>query len=978
MSTVAGENPAELSDSPAGASHDTPAPASSFFVWSTDGPTPDVPGDEAPAPRDAGPADEPTAAGAPVSPTVTDLPVLPASEDAAATTVNVPVLAAEDSAPASADLPARPASEDSAATAVDLPVLAAGGDVLHGARNGMPEGAAQGAAGLPDGGPPVLTTAQREAAAQRAKDLARRNCLRLHCTCADPTICPSTTEMRRPPRPAQPPEQPAPPKRQDLGYTRLMTQVVASAATTPIPTIPPDFPVDASTTVPLPVVPSGLDRAAGRHGSRRSLWSRLRTRQQPPAQQPATTGPAQLAGGNAAACAPADFRTERPPARRTGDPSAPRTERPAAPRTGEPPAPPRTGMPPVTPSGVAETRPQASPAGDQGRYTPIRPRPYVDGPAAGQREAAAEQGGPASSPRQPAAPGPSAASQREKDLARRSCLRLRCVCPDPTVCPALAVKRTPVTNASQMGWQMPAQERQQPPGLTTIMSLAVASAATMPIPIMPGAPGYGFANAATIAFPALPADAAKRYADTGAARSPVGKLLARLRSDHMLRNTLFLILSTGLQAALGFAFWIVVARLFSPADVGRGSSLISAIGLIAYLAMLGLNSAVVRYLPTAKDPNSLITATLLLVGGFGGLLGAIYIFATPIFAPKVAFVAHQPMLALGFVVLASATTVNLLTDSVFIASRKAGFTALTDGGIGGTAKIALSVALAGTGAYGVFTASAGGFAAAALASLVLMAVAVGWRPSLKKPVEILKPLIKFSFANYAGNVMGLLPTLVVPLIILGRVGASSEAYYFVAFQLANLLYAAANAVEQTFLAEGSQADVDWRGLLRRSLRLLLALFVPMCLIVVVSAHWVLLAFGVKYSQFGTPSLMLLAAAAVPIGANDWLQTVLRLAGALRPIVWSGVVCAVSVCALAWFLAPFGLTALTASWPIGSALGAVVAGIGFMAVRRREQPRRHRHSPAPKAHGRAPSPYERRHGPRPAQESQSERSEQPVG
>ena len=563
-------------------------------------------------------------------------------------------------------------------------------------------------------------------------------------------------------------------------------------------------------------------------------------------------------------------------------------------------------------------------------------------------------------------------SDREKELARRNCLRPRCVCPDPTVCPALTVRCSPVTDPSQLGWQMPTQERQQAWGFTTMMSLAVGSAATMPIPVMPGAPGYEFASAATMPLPVVPADAVPW---NGEGRNPVARLLARLKADHMLRNTLFLLLSTGLQAALGFAFWIVVARLFNTADVGRGSSLISAIGLIAYFAMLGLNNAIVRYLPTAEDKNSLITSTVLLAGSFGALLGAIYIFATPYFAPKVAFVAHQPLLVVGFVVLAAATTVNLLTDSVFIASRKASYTALTDGGIGGASKIMFSVLLAGTGAYGVFSASAGGFAAAALASLVLMAFVVRWRPTLHKPIGILKPLIKFSFANYAGNVMGMLPTLIVPLIILDRLGPSSEAYYFVAFQLANLLYAAGSAIEQTFLAEGSQADADWRGLLRRSLRLLVTLFIPMCLVVVLGAHWVLLAFGVKYSQFGTPSLMLLAAAAVPVGANDWLQTVLRLAGALKTIVWSGVVCAVSVCALAWFLAPYGLTALSGSWLIGSALGALVAGIGFMAVRRKDAARRvqppgdgnqphqryRRRLPAKGRGRRATSAYEGRHG-----------------
>ncbi len=403
----------------------------------------------------------------------------------------------------------------------------------------------------------------------------------------------------------------------------------------------------------------------------------------------------------------------------------------------------------------------------------------------------------------------------------------------------------------------------------------------------------------------------------------------------MVRNSLYLILSSGLQAGLGFAFWIITARLFSAVDVGRASSLISATTVIAYLALLGLNSTFVRHLPTAQDRDALITAGLLLVAGCGAGIGLLYVLLMPVLVPGLAFVEHRPALAVGFVLLTAAAAVNLITDSVFVASRKAGYSALTDGGVGGAAKVISVVLLTGSGAYGLFCASAGGFAAAALASLVLMTTALRWRPSLRKPLRTLKPLLRFSGANYAGNVLNLLPTLVVPLIVLDRLGAAAAAYYFVAFQVATLLYSTAYAVEQTFLAEGSHAGVDWRQLLRRSRRVLIALCLPACLVLVVSARWVLLAFGTKYSQHGTPGLMILAIAAVPIAANNWLWTVLRLAGRLRRLVLSSGTYAIAICGLAWLLAPHGLSALTAAWPIGGLLSAAVAGAAHNA------PPRHR-------------------------------------
>lgn len=425
---------------------------------------------------------------------------------------------------------------------------------------------------------------------------------------------------------------------------------------------------------------------------------------------------------------------------------------------------------------------------------------------------------------------------------------------------------------------------------------------------------------------AVQASLAVSQASTGtqAAVGPIGALRARLGTDHMVRNSLYLIISSGLQAGLGFAFWIVAARLFSAADVGLASSLISATVVIAYLALLGLNSTLVRYLPTAPDADALISAGLLLVAACGAVIGLLYVLATPVIAPRLAFISHHALLTVGFVVLTAAASVNLLTDSVFIASRRAGLCALTDGAIGGTTKVVSAVALAGAGAYGVFAASTGAFAASALVSIALIAIVLRRRPVLRNPFATLMPLLRFSAANYAANILNLLPVLVVPLIVLDRLGARDAAYYFVAFQIATLLYSAAYAVGQAFLAEGSQASVDRRELFKRSRRILVALYLPAIIVVMLAAHWVMLVFGPQYSQFGTSALILLAVAAVPIAACNWSWTVLRLSGHLTAIVLSSAIYTVAICALAWFLAPGGLTIATAAWPIGALAAALVA------------------------------------------------------
>jgi O-antigen/teichoic acid export membrane protein len=412
--------------------------------------------------------------------------------------------------------------------------------------------------------------------------------------------------------------------------------------------------------------------------------------------------------------------------------------------------------------------------------------------------------------------------------------------------------------------------------------------------------------------------------DGGAWQRRLVRLAGRLKSDHMVRNSLYLMLSSALQASLGFIFWIVVARLFSTVDVGRASSLISATTVIGYLALLGLNSSIVRYLPTARDRDSLIATALLVVACGGALIAFIYVLLIPVVAPRLAFVTHDRLLAVGFILLTGAAAVNLMTDAIFIASRRAGLCALTDGAVGGTAKILLAVLLAGAGAYEIFAAATSAFASSAVVSILLILAVLRWRPKFGNPVRVLRPLLKFATANYFGNVMNMLPVLIVPLLVLDRLGARPAAYYFVAFQMATLLYSGAYAVSQSFLAEGSHAEANRRELRRRSKRALMALYFPSVLALVVIARWVLLVFGTRYSQHGAGTLMLLAVAALPIAACNWSWTVLRLSSHLHAIVLTSGLYAVSICGLAWFLAPHGLTALAAAWPVGAALCAAVS------------------------------------------------------
>lgn len=418
---------------------------------------------------------------------------------------------------------------------------------------------------------------------------------------------------------------------------------------------------------------------------------------------------------------------------------------------------------------------------------------------------------------------------------------------------------------------------------------------------------------------------------------PPGRLAAlwdSLRRDQMLRNSLYLVLNMAVQAGLGFGFWIIAARYFTTASIGQGSSLISASTLIAFAGMLGLNTALLKYLPTTKQRNRLITAGLTIVASCSSLIAVFYVLLLPLFSKQLSFVTHSLPLALGFIVLTAGSGINLLTDSVFIGMGRSKYTAVVDGVVGGVAKIVLVVVFAGTGAYGVFGAAGGGFVAAAAGSVWLIYRALDWRPVFNGFVRVLKPVLSFSGMNYAGNIVNVLPTMVVPLIVINKAGSSAAAYYFVSYQLAALLYSTAFSVENAFMAEGAHTGIVNRAILWRSARLLISLCIPSLVVVLLFGHAMLSAFGASYAAHAMSSLVPLTAAVLPIGVYYWSLTVLRLRNQLRAIVWSNVAYSAAIIGFAFALAPRGLGGISTAWPLGTTIGALVAaGAAVKSLRR---------------------------------------------
>jgi len=387
------------------------------------------------------------------------------------------------------------------------------------------------------------------------------------------------------------------------------------------------------------------------------------------------------------------------------------------------------------------------------------------------------------------------------------------------------------------------------------------------------------------------------------------------------------------MAAIGFVFWLLNSRLFTAGQIGMATTLISGASIISIFSLFGFNTRFIRFLPASRQRDAEINTGLLIVFATALIAATLYVLLVPLMVPRMAFVRGSFGFAAGFIVLTAFWAVNVVTDSVFIAFRKAQYNVLVDGIIQGAVKLGVPALVVGLGAYGMFLASGLAAAAAVVASIVFMMRTVGYRPKLSLSLAVLRRTWEYSAANYAANLLSLCPILIIPLIILDVRGPRQAGFYFIAFQVASLLFSVGYAVSASFFAESSYEGSHLPSLLRRSARVLALVCVPCSVFVAATGHWLLLVFGHAYSANGAWTLAILALSAPSVALYSTAMTVLRITRQLGAVVVASAVYAVAILGLALVGASHGLQWVALAWLLGNtAAGLLAAGLAAAHLR----------------------------------------------
>jgi O-antigen/teichoic acid export membrane protein len=408
-------------------------------------------------------------------------------------------------------------------------------------------------------------------------------------------------------------------------------------------------------------------------------------------------------------------------------------------------------------------------------------------------------------------------------------------------------------------------------------------------------------------------------------------------TDNLFRNSIYLMLNTGIQAALGFLFWLIAAHIFTSDQIGVGTALISAMTLISFVSLLGFNSTFVRVLPNSKNRNEEINTGSILVISTAAILAIFYIWLIPYITPSLAIVHANFWYMAGFVVMVALASINALTDSIFIAYRAAQYNLITDGLFTSGSKILLPFIFLGLGAYGVFASAGLAASIGMVASITFLVVKFGYRPEWKINKVALKNVFSYLSANYVANLVNIIPTLILPIIILDHLGATAAANYYLAFAVINLLYAVSISVSQSLFAEGSYGEDTLRDLLKHAAIILGAIMIPAAAILGGFGPFILGFFGKSYSEGGARTIVILAIASPLVAAYNIGNTLLKIRRQIRGLITVNVAYALTVSGLAILLINKGLTWVALAWTAGNFIAAALAFLFIFLNRQRATP-----------------------------------------
>jgi O-antigen/teichoic acid export membrane protein len=381
--------------------------------------------------------------------------------------------------------------------------------------------------------------------------------------------------------------------------------------------------------------------------------------------------------------------------------------------------------------------------------------------------------------------------------------------------------------------------------------------------------------------------------------------------SSLLRNAVYIMLTTGVNSGLGYVFWLVVARSYEADEVGIATALIAAMTVVAAVADLGTSTALIQRLPSQRadaDWARTLTASIATATVAGVAIALVAALAiVPGLSDSLSVIDSSAPHVLLFAGGVAIWSLSVVSDYLFVAERRAE-NMFTRNAVFGVAKLAIVATLVVSGdesATGVFGAWVAGCALSLVAAYALLMPRLGrgYRPALAGVAREVRAMATSFAGNYFITLGYLLTTFLLPLIVVIRLSPEEGAYFYVAWLLGGAFFTVTASVGSALFAEGSHDPSMLGRQTRSAVRISVALLAPLMVLFLVAAGPILELFGQEYADNGKTLLLLLTASAIPDAITGLYLARVRATGRLAFPAAASMAMAAATGVGAWLLLP---------------------------------------------------------------------------
>jgi len=410
----------------------------------------------------------------------------------------------------------------------------------------------------------------------------------------------------------------------------------------------------------------------------------------------------------------------------------------------------------------------------------------------------------------------------------------------------------------------------------------------------------------------------------------------------LYRTAWALIANTGGTTVLGFAYWVVVAHLYSRQTLGRSSALIAALILLSNITQLNLSSALPRFLPTAGRSSKRLIAYSYGVSSLAALPVAVaFVLVMPRLSSQWQFLSGSRLLELLFVFAALLWGMFALEDAALTGLRRAEVVPI-ENFVYGILKLVTVICVVG------LLPSAGIFASWAVPLLVIIPIVnlLIFRRYLR-PIQDVRDdfhfgrVARFASVDFLGTLSTQAYGSVLPLMVLSLLGPAANGSFYIAWTISAGLGLVAANFGMSLMVEAAAAPLKLAELTRGIAARCALVTVLGAVVLAAAARPILHIYGATYAAHATPLLGMLALGAIPRAAVIITWSLDRVAGRVgRAAITQAALAILLLAGSRYLLNYVGIVGVGYAWAAANFIIAAVRLPTLLgAIRQRPAPQR---------------------------------------